>query len=119
MALKEKTFGLSNGKIVSAPKNGINTDVLSITYPKGSRNPGASGLVIGGLGIYALTPIDFSKQKSISLSYNVFFPAGFNFVKGGKLPGLYGGHPSCSGGSSVIYKIFILGIRLFLVKIYV
>lgn len=104
MALKEKTFGLSNGKIVSVSRNGISADVLSVTYPAGSRNPGASGLVIGGLGIYALTPIDFSQQRSISLSYKVFFPAGFNFVKGGKLPGLYGGHPSCSGGSSVIYR---------------
>lgn len=47
------------------------------------------------------------------MSYSVFFPTGFNFVKGGKLPGasvagvvqlltltgMYGGTKGCSGGS--------------------
>lgn len=28
----------------------------------------------------------------------MFFPADFDFVKGGKLPGMYGGHKGCSGG---------------------
>jgi len=32
----------------------------------------------------------------------VFFPAGFDFVKGGKLPGLYGGRPGCSGGDPAL-----------------
>lgn len=34
------------------------------------------------------------------MAYSVFFPVGFNFVKAGKLPGLYGGKRGCSGGSA-------------------
>lgn len=34
------------------------------------------------------------------MAYSVFFPVGFNFVKAGKLPGLYGGRTGCSGGSA-------------------
>ena len=66
-------------------------------YPKGSFKPSASP--VGGTGFYA-TPIDLSNAKVVTLKYKVFFPSGFNFVKGGKLPGLYGGHTSCSGGKS-------------------
>lgn len=41
--------------------------------------------------------------KEVTFSYSVFFQEGFQFVKGGKLPGLYGGinaetAKSCSGG---------------------
>ncbi len=32
----------------------------------------------------------------------MFFPTGFNFVKGGKLPGLYGGKASCTGGDPAV-----------------
>ncbi|KAK0546171.1 hypothetical protein OC845_004738 [Tilletia horrida] len=38
------------------------------------------------------------QAKKVTFSYSVWFPPGFNFVKGGKLPGLYGGRESCSGG---------------------
>ena len=36
----------------------------------------------------------------MTFSYKVFFPAGFDFVKGGKLPGLFAGRPGCSGGAA-------------------
>lgn len=39
-----------------------------------------------------------SNATNVTLEYSVFFPDGFNFVKGGKLPGLFGGHKGCSGG---------------------
>lgn len=32
------------------------------------------------------------------LTYSVFFPVDFDWVRGGKLPGLYGGREHCSGG---------------------
>jgi hypothetical protein len=41
------------------------------------------------MGFYAV-PMDLTNAKSVNLEYKVFFPSGFNFVKGGKLPGLYG-----------------------------
>ena len=66
------------------------------SYPKGSYKPSANP--VGGTGFYA-TPVDLSSAKTVILEYKLFFPTGFNFVMGGKLPGLYGGHPSCSGGN--------------------
>jgi hypothetical protein len=34
------------------------------------------------------------------MAYKIFFPSDFDFVKGGKLPGLFGGRPGCSGGDA-------------------
>jgi hypothetical protein len=58
-----------------------------IRYPAGSYKP--SALPVGGTGFYA-KPFDVSKAKTITLQYRVFFPGNFSFVKGGKLPGLFG-----------------------------
>jgi len=48
-----------------------------------------------GSGFYA-TPT--SSHTSMMLSYDVFFDTNFDFVKGGKLPGLWGGSQTCTGG---------------------
>ena len=61
---------------------------LIFSYPKGSFKPANSGNV-GGTGFYA-TPIDLSKARRVTLEYKIFFESGFDFVKGGKLPGLFG-----------------------------
>ncbi|KAJ7823656.1 hypothetical protein B0H13DRAFT_2445312 [Mycena leptocephala] len=63
-------------------------------YPQGSFNPshdprGAS--------------LDFTTALELTFGYSVMFPAGFQWNKGGKLPGVYGGDnattaTSCSGG---------------------
>ena len=66
---------------------------LNVTYPAGSYVP--SQTPVGGFGLYTDTPVP---QGTAILSYSVYFPKGFNFVKGGKLPGLYGGKTSCTGG---------------------
>ena len=47
--------------------------------------------------------VEVEGAKEVLFSYSIFFEAGFDFVKGGKLPGLYGGTSkdlakSCSGG---------------------
>ncbi|KAL7282902.1 hypothetical protein ACG7TL_002318 [Trametes sanguinea] len=59
----------------------------------------------GGFSFYAPGPasVDLTTAKEATLGYTVYFPSGFDFVKGGKLPGLYGGDSddeavSCSGG---------------------
>ncbi|KAM5542810.1 hypothetical protein V8D89_003771 [Ganoderma adspersum] len=87
-------------KIVKAP-DGVTS--IQSHYPKGSFNP--SHEPKGGIGFYAAGPknVDLTTAKEVTLSYTVLFPDGFDFVKGGKLPGLYGGNSEkeatgCSGG---------------------
>lgn len=70
-------------------------NVMQVRFPAGSVNPGSRPR--GGADFYA-APLDLSEAKNVTLEYEVFFPANFSFVKGGKLPGLYGGHEGCSGG---------------------
>ncbi|ORY32859.1 hypothetical protein BCR39DRAFT_492344, partial [Naematelia encephala] len=70
---------------------------LEILYPQGSINPGNQPQ--GGAEFYA-DPLDIAAAQNVSLQYSVYFPHDFDFVKGGKLPGLYGGHKGCSGGNA-------------------
>lgn len=72
---------------------------LQILYPKGSNAP--SNRPQGGTEFYA-RPLDLSLASNVTLQYSVFFSGDFDFVKGGKLPGLFGGHKGCSGGNSAI-----------------
>ncbi|TFK22687.1 hypothetical protein FA15DRAFT_595660 [Coprinopsis marcescibilis] len=60
----------------------------------------------GRFSFYAPGPasVDLTAAKEVTFSYSVYFPKGFNYVLGGKLPGLYGGNSDgeavgCSGGS--------------------
>ncbi|KAF5353429.1 hypothetical protein D9756_007902 [Leucocoprinus leucothites] len=76
---------------------------LKAHYPKGSYKPSVDPC--GGVSFYAPGPtsVDLTTAKEALFSYSVYFPQGFDFVKGGKLPGLYGGDDadtavSCSGG---------------------
>ncbi|CAO3622235.1 unnamed protein product [Cunninghamella echinulata] len=86
-----------NYDIVKDPV-GSEKGILKITYPENSMNPGADPQ--GGIGFYS-QPISLSRApRELQLSYQVYFPKGFDFVKGGKLPGLYGGHDECSGGTN-------------------
>ena len=48
--------------------------------------------------IEILIAIDQENANTIILKYELKMDPGFEFVKGGKLPGLYGGKPGCSGG---------------------
>ncbi|KAL5631521.1 hypothetical protein ACGC1H_007141 [Rhizoctonia solani] len=69
--------------------------VLQITYPAGSY----SNHTGGGAQFIQLWNTT-SNLQSVILSYEVAFDANFDFVKGGKLPGLRGGPDvlGCSGG---------------------
>lgn len=86
-----RSWGLGNTQVISDP-SGQFSKVLRVVYPAGSASPEVSrseGAPLGGaqfianLGIYP--------QNSLCLSYNLRFSKDFNFVKGGKLPGLFGG----------------------------
>ncbi|KAI0373200.1 hypothetical protein BV20DRAFT_797237 [Pilatotrama ljubarskyi] len=72
---------------------------LQLFYPANSVNPAQEPQ--GGADFYA-TPLDLSKARNVSLEYSVFFPADFDFVQAGKLPGVYGGHDGCSGGDDAL-----------------
>ncbi|KZV90604.1 polysaccharide lyase family 14 protein [Exidia glandulosa HHB12029] len=73
--------------------------MFQLRYPAGSVNPGSDPQ--GGADFYAVPPSLKSilpAARNVTLEYSVYFPEDFDWVKGGKLPGLYGGHESCSGG---------------------
>ncbi|EMD37922.1 polysaccharide lyase family 14 protein [Gelatoporia subvermispora B] len=83
-----------------APDTGSPTSgpVLQVTYPAGSFSNGT-----GGAQFYNLwNTTDGSQFQTMLLSYEVAFDSDFNFVKGGKLPGLRGGSvvDGCDGGDA-------------------
>lgn len=65
-------------------------------YPIGSCNP--SSKIQGGCGLYT-QPLILKDKRTTFLEYSVLFEKEFDWVKGGKLPGLFGGKPGSSGGS--------------------
>src|SRR5262249_43611022 len=70
---------------------------LRVVYPKGSSSPQASrneGIAVGGAQFAGVL---HDPADHLFLRYYVRFPKGFQFVKGGKLPGFYGGN-EISGG---------------------
>ncbi|KAL4065171.1 polysaccharide lyase family 14 protein [Scleroderma citrinum] len=77
---------------------------LKAQYPKGSYT--LTHEPKGGLSFYASGPmnVDLTTAKEVTFGYSVYFDEGFEWQKGGKLPGLYGGDSptesiGCSGGS--------------------
>ncbi|KAI0063587.1 hypothetical protein BV25DRAFT_1824143 [Artomyces pyxidatus] len=71
--------------------------VLQVTYPAGSFQDNN----VGGAQMYALWNTTGDPFQSMMISYEVAFDEGYDWVKGGKLPGLRGGpNPNnCSGGN--------------------
>ncbi len=96
-----------NRVFVKDPTDSLKT-VLGVMYPKGTTTPTSQynpNGKRGGTGFYAepIAAVILARAKTVSLEYSVFFPADFDFVRGGKLPGLYGGAGTtrgCSGGST-------------------
>jgi hypothetical protein len=102
-------YGQSNVELIHSTgigdRNGEQAEkntVIKVSYPKSSYSP--SHKPKGGADFYS-TPLLLedhpilpdkslllSRANNITLSYSVYFPEAFDFVKGGKLPGLYGGH---------------------------
>ena len=52
---------------------------IDVVYPQGSYVP--SGPIVGGFGIWTNHPVN---ANTAIFKYGVYFPADFNFVKGGK-----------------------------------
>ncbi|KAG9024223.1 hypothetical protein FRB95_011937 [Tulasnella sp. JGI-2019a] len=81
----------------SATSSDASPTVLQITYPSGSFSHSTGGTQFSNF--FNSTASSGSPYQSMILSYEVAFPQGFQFVKGGKLPGLRGG-PLTSGCGS-------------------
>src|SRR5713101_5601220 len=73
------------------------TKVLAVTYPRGSIDPANPAAPVGGTGFLYPSPAALS---SGCLAYDVAFSTGFDFAKGGKLPGLYGGNAPSGGADT-------------------
>jgi hypothetical protein len=88
---------LSTGTCQFSHQNFVITDgTLTTFYPAGSSSPSA-GSPFGGAQI--CVPFAAGPQTTVALTYQVKFPVGFQFVKGGELPGVFGGVEPFSGGS--------------------
>ncbi len=69
--------------------------VMRVEYPKDSC--GSACGIESGVSIYVNPTQRFTGNESF-VYYEVYFPGDFDFVKGGKLPGLVGGlNKKCSG----------------------
>jgi hypothetical protein len=82
--------GISNGRVtVIDGSDAYKGKSLRISYPTG-----AVGMSSGGAGWRT----QIGSYDTLSFSYRVRFKPGFDFVRGGKLPGLGGGKANTGGG---------------------
>ncbi len=92
-------WGLQDNLTIRPSDRKDKSPVLAFALPKGSINPGNREAPRGGAGFYWMPELP-EGVSSACLSYGVWFPPDFDFVKGGKLPGLFGGDGP-SGGRKV------------------
>jgi len=99
----------NNINVTADPAGGLlNFDKsIKVEFPRNgyAAKNGANGKP-GGLAFYAKPGPNIFNRDSVALSYKVYFPKNFEWVKGGKLPGLYskfgqsgGNHDDPSGFS--------------------
>lgn len=95
---------LAAGKLPPAQSAPDGSWALQASYPAGTvKYSSATG---HGYSFYSKgekSGVDVTSATEVLFSYAVYFSSGFDFVRGGKLPGLYGGASadeakSCSGG---------------------
>jgi hypothetical protein len=88
---QQGNWGVENRQVIADP-SGRFSQILRVRYPAGSASPTVArdeGVPLGGTQFYAYLGIP--PQQVLRLSYFVRFSENFDFVKGGKLPGLFGG----------------------------
>lgn len=97
-------YGAANLNFVQDPFSGNSSGpVLQVKYPAGSFAPVATkngNTGIKGGSEFLSQPEQGDMYNTALLSYDLAFDSSFNWVKGGKLPGVYGGvsGEGCSGG---------------------
>lgn len=90
------SWGTGNAKPIT--EHSVAGKALRVRYPAGSLDPATmrrEGRPYGGMGFKKLI-FEMPVECAI-LKYHVRFPVGFDFVRGGKLPGLYGGAGNSGG----------------------
>jgi hypothetical protein len=90
-------WGEDNLEVISDPTHQFQ-QVLRVYYPEGSASPKVSrekNRPLGGTQFYA--NLNIVPTDALKLSYYVRFSDDFEFVKGGKLPGLFGGTETSGG----------------------
>ncbi|MDR9403831.1 MAG: hypothetical protein RI580_10360 [Halothece sp. Uz-M2-17] len=94
--LEKGEWGLDNLEIQAQPNQKFET-ILRVYYPAHSASPTVArkGFPLGGAQFYGT--LNIPPQEALLLSYYVRFPHHFQFVKGGKLPGLFGGKGNNGG----------------------
>lgn len=93
---KGGNFGLDRIELQRASGEPFGT-YLRVHYPQNSgsnRSAREDGTNAGGAQVYLRMPAETDHQF---LRYRIRLPSDFNFVKGGKLPGLYGGTMTSGG----------------------
>lgn len=90
-------WGEENLEVIADPTRRF-AKVLRVHYPAQSASPAVArkhGAPLGGGQFYAT--LGLPPQSSLRLRYFVRFSPNFDFVKGGKLPGLFGGNATSGG----------------------
>nr|WP_156889294.1 hypothetical protein [Halomonas sp. 1513] len=95
----QRDWGTEHNVEVLAPgESGLDQPVLRVHYPAGTSSPGddGNGRGQGGAGFYT-QDAGLADADRACLRYQVRFAEDFDFVRGGKLPGLYGGDGPSGG----------------------
>ncbi|MEO1144816.1 MAG: polysaccharide lyase [Cyanobacteria bacterium J06638_22] len=95
------SWGFENLEVVVEPETASAdpTPFLRVHYPAGSATPSVArthNVARGGAQYYA--DLNLPSYERLRLRYQVRFSNNFDFVRGGKLPGLFGGN-GASGGN--------------------
>jgi len=99
----DRVWGVAENVSVERTPNA--EPVLAVRFPAGSFSPGrAPPHPLGGAGFVAKTSA--TPAERACLTYRIRFSPGFAFVKGGKLPGLYGGAGPTGGDAVTGYDGF-------------
>lgn len=101
IVLEKAAYGNGSAASSDSQPSAPGAAVMQLFYPQDSIDPGNPDTPAGGADFYA-TPLDLREARSVALEYSVFFPADFDWVQGGKLPGIYGGKVGCSGGDAAV-----------------
>lgn len=102
---REGGFGLDrwellDGEDVEEGGDEPEGDALRVSFPEGSVSPSAArehDIPEGGMQVYLPAADEDGLGEDVHLRYRVRLPEDFEFVKGGKLPGLYGGTETSGG----------------------
>ncbi|MFB2938924.1 polysaccharide lyase [Aerosakkonemataceae cyanobacterium BLCC-F154] len=94
---KSGSWGLKNIEVMENPRSKF-TKYLRVRYPEKSASPTVNRkeeAPLGGAQFFA--NLNMQPRDALRLSYYVRFSDNFDFVKGGKLPGLFGGNNNTGG----------------------